>query len=55
MEENSTSNIITSLDTISNDMFIDFSQISNYEQVSEKEKLITRITKNINVIKKVTN
>ena len=51
MEENSTSNIITSLDTISNDMFIDFSQISNYEQVSEKEKLITRITKNINVIK----
>ena len=51
MEENSTSNIITSLDTISNDMFIDFCQISNYEQVSEKEKLITRITKNINVIK----
>ena len=51
MEENSTTELITSLDAISNDMFIDFCQISNYEQVSEKEKLITRITKNINVIK----
>jgi len=51
MEDNITTELITSLDVISNDMFIDFCQISNYEQVSEKEKLITRITKNINVIK----
>jgi len=54
MEDNNNTiniNINTILDTLSNDMFIDFSHISNYEQVSEKEKLITRITKNINVIR----
>ena len=51
MNESINLNIV--LDTISNDIIIDFAKISNYEQVIEKEKLIKRITQNINVIKKL--
>ena len=51
MDESTNLNIV--LDTISNDIIIDFAKISNYEQVIEKEKLIKRITQNINVIKKL--
>ena len=48
-----TINLNRVLDTISNEIIIDFAKKSNYEQVIEKEKLIKRITTNINVIKKL--
>jgi len=51
MDETINLNIV--LDTISNEIIIDFAKKSNYEQVIEKEKLIKRITTNINVIKKL--
>ena len=53
IEENIEENIdvIDILDKISNDILIDFSHSSNYNQVTEKEQIISRITKNIDVIK----
>ena len=38
------------LKNINNDIFIDFARSNNYEEITEKEKLIVKITNNINII-----
>ena len=46
-------NVNTVLDIIINNMCVDFSEPSSFEQLTEKDKLISKITTNINIIKNI--